>query len=164
MNGTVHTGVHARRRNTFRCAISNDRTSILRSVTYACFLYLYVTLTFQRRNLIQGSYKVNQIEDLELSDASQGQKPGNRFAKLGMVACCIIMMVPIVLVLLSGASIRAVFSNAGLILPLVLCLGMHFVMHRMMGRSCHGDNAKDAEATREPEDFAAIPLPVRVDP
>lgn len=47
------------------------------------------------------------------------------------------MMVPIALVLLGGASIGAVFSNAGLILPLVLCLGMHFVMHRMMGRSCH---------------------------
>lgn len=81
---------------------------------------------------------VGQNEGSEVSDTSTGQKPGNRFARLGMAACCIIMMVPIALVLLGGASIGAVFSNAGLILPLVLCLGMHFVMHRMMGRSCHG--------------------------
>ena len=72
-----------------------------------------------------------------MNDTSTGQKPGNRFAKLGMAACCIIMMVPIALVLLGGASIGTVFSNAGLMLPLVLCLGMHFVMHCMMGRSCH---------------------------
>lgn len=144
--------------------MSNGRTSIRRPVSYACFLYLYVTLTFQRRNLLHGSDKGSQIEDSEVSDASHGHKPGNRFAKLGMAACCIIMMVPIAFFLLSGASIGAVFSNAGLILPLVLCLGMHFVMHRLMGRSCHGDKTKDVETTREPEDFAAISLPVRVDP
>jgi len=99
-----------------------------------------------------------------MSDIPTGQSSGNRFAKLAMAACCFIMLAPVGLVLLSGAGIGAVFSNAGLMLPLVLCVGMHFVMHRMMGRSCHGKAETETDVSPEPDDMAATPIPVRVDP
>jgi hypothetical protein len=27
--------------------------------------------------------------------------------------------------------------------PLVVCLGAHFAMHRVLGKSCHGDEKKN---------------------
>lgn len=65
-----------------------------------------------------------------VSDIPAGQNFSNWFAKHAMAACCIIMLAPVALVLLSGASIGTMFPNAGLMLPLVTCLAMHFVRHR----------------------------------
>ena len=62
-----------------------------------------------------------------------------------MIACCLIMVAPIAIVLLTGG-VDAVRGNIGLFLPLAACLGLHVVMHRMMGRSCHGAESPETEA------------------
>lgn len=81
-----------------------------------------------------------------------------------MAVCCFIMIAPIAVVLLAGGGIASITNNLGLLAPLALCLGMHFVMHRMMGRSCH--DASDQEENAQPieiveADRAAIVRPQR---
>lgn len=70
---------------------------------------------------------------------------GGAGMKLGMMACCAVMLVPLGALLVAGGTLGGLASNLGLLAPLALCLGAHVVMHRMMGRSCY-DSAAD---TRE---------------
>ncbi|KRS12230.1 DUF2933 domain-containing protein [Roseovarius indicus] len=72
-----------------------------------------------------------------------------RLMKYGMWACCAIMLAPIVLYLAAGGLSSDLTSNAILFAPLVVCLGAHFVMHRVMGKSCHGDEKKSTSEAAE---------------
>lgn len=63
-----------------------------------------------------------------------------------MMACCAVMVLPIAAFLVAGGSIGGLWANAGLFAPLLLCAGAHLVMHRMTGKSCHGDKAHNATA------------------
>ena len=92
-----------------------------------------------------------------MNNTSNQNRSGNRIAKFGMAACCLIMAAPIGIVLLTGG-FGAVLGNIGLFLPLALCLGMHVIMHRMMGRSCHGAGSEDTEAD-SPLDSVPIERP-----
>jgi hypothetical protein len=73
--------------------------------------------------------------------------------KLGIMACCAVMLVPLGVFLVAGGTLGGLASNPGLLVPLALCLGAHVVMHRMMGRSCHDSVAdtrqEDPEEDRE---------------
>lgn len=69
--------------------------------------------------------------------------------KLGMLACCAVMLVPLGGFLLAGGTLGGLASNLGLLAPLALCLGAHVVMHRMMGRSCQ--TAQRTPARRTPK-------------
>ncbi|WP_245759339.1 DUF2933 domain-containing protein [Tranquillimonas alkanivorans] len=77
--------------------------------------------------------------------------------KLGMMACCAIMLLPVAGFFASGGTLAGLWSNAAVFAPLVLCLGMHLVMHRMMGRSCHG---KQESEEADGAETAPIPVPV----
>jgi hypothetical protein len=81
-----------------------------------------------------------------MNETDPQKSSGRRIASLGMAVCCIIMIAPIAAVLLAGGSIASITNNLGLLAPLALCLGMHFVMHRMMGRPCHGASEPDEGA------------------
>lgn len=74
---------------------------------------------------------------------------GPALMRWGMIACCTVMLLPVAGFFLSGGSLAGLAANASLFAPLVLCLGMHVVMHKVMGKSCHGAPAKrrEAEAT-----------------
>ena len=81
----------------------------------------------------------------------QGNKPkGNdvhsKAMKLGMFACCIVMVVPIVAYFAAGGALAGVTGNIAAFVPLLLCAGMHLLMFKLMGKSCH-----DAEKTTEQE-------------
>ena len=76
--------------------------------------------------------------------------------KYGMMACCAVMLLPVVGFLVAGGSIAGLLQNSALLVPIVLCVGAHLVMHRFMGRSCHGDHAsksehQDEETATEPK-------------
>lgn len=60
------------------------------------------------------------------------------FMRYGMLVCCIAMMLPIAGYLLSGETFGGLLDNLGLVVPLIACVGMHFVLHRLTGKSCHG--------------------------
>jgi len=76
------------------------------------------------------------------SERPESHETTGRLMKYGMWACCAIMLAPIVLCLAAGRLSSDLTSNAILFAPLVVCLGAHFVMHRVMGKSCHGDEKK----------------------
>lgn len=75
-----------------------------------------------------------------------GTETSNKFMHFAMMACCILMLLPVAGVLLTGNG----FSLGGLgmatVTPLLLCVGAHLVLHKMMGKSCHG---KDHTAEKE---------------
>ena len=83
---------------------------------------------------------------------------GGAGMKLGMMACCAVMLVPLGALLVAGGTLGGLTSNLGLLAPLALCLGAHVVMHRMMGRSCHDNTANPREKTPDenPEQGPAV--------
>ena len=74
-----------------------------------------------------------------MKTAAQKEK---QLGKWVMWACCTIMLPPLVGYLIVA---QTSITSAGLInaaLPLGFCVGMHLVMHKMMGKSCHAEPAK----------------------
>lgn len=53
--------------------------------------------------------------------------------KTMMVICCIAMIAGAYLIFRGSSS----FGSFEILLPLVICVGMHFVMHKMMGGDGH---------------------------
>lgn len=78
--------------------------------------------------------------------------------KLGMLACCAVMLVPLGVYTVAGGTFDGLAGNLGLLAPLALCLGAHVVMHRMMGKSCHDNTANPREETQDenPEQCPAV--------
>ncbi len=68
-------------------------------------------------------------------------------SKLGTMAFCAVMLVPLGAFLVAGGTLGGLVGNLGLLAPLALCLGAHVVMHRMMGKSCHDSTANTHEET-----------------
>ena len=94
---------------------------------------------------MRGAPSSNAINiDPELGSQRTSKSAGS----IGMWACCVAMLVPIGIYFASGGSLTSVTSAIGLLAPLALCGGMHFVMHRWLGRSCHG--AAQGVPTAEP--------------
>ena len=70
-----------------------------------------------------------------------------------MMICCAVMFLPVAAFLLAGGSIAEIWSNVGLFAPILLCVGAHVAMFKVMGKSCHGSkdekpraNTVDAES------------------
>lgn len=61
-----------------------------------------------------------------------------------MMACCVAMIAGFGLVLYSGPADQSLLARAGIAAPLLLCVGMHLVMHRFMGKSCRGERQSPA--------------------
>lgn len=85
--------------------------------------------------------------------SKDGAVPGGPIAKrslfmrYGMLICCIAMMLPIAGYLLSGGTFGGLLDDLALVVPLVACVGMHFALHRLTGKSCHGrHDERDAPA------------------
>ena len=80
------------------------------------------------------------------------------FMRYGMLVCCVAMTLPIAGYLLSGGTFGGLLDDLALVVPLLACVGMHFVLHRLPGRSCHGGHdqrdtpAPPSETGRKPGD------------
>lgn len=74
-----------------------------------------------------------------------------KLMKYGMIACCSIMLLPVAGFFIAGGTIGGLWSNSAAFLPILICVGAHFVMHKVMGKSCHSDKKDD-------EQVKAIPL------
>ncbi|MCA0871407.1 DUF2933 domain-containing protein [Seohaeicola saemankumensis] len=68
---------------------------------------------------------------------------------LAMLACCAVMVMPIAVVVFSGAGFGLDSLSLSTLAPLLLCVGGHVVLHKMMGKGCHGD-----KTTTEAPDFS----------
>lgn len=62
---------------------------------------------------------------------------------LFMMACCTAMVAGSVIVFVSAPAGQSLGETLLLAAPVLGCLGMHVVLHRFMGRSCHGTDNKD---------------------
>jgi len=62
-----------------------------------------------------------------------------------MMACCALMFAVFGFVVFTAPAAQAWSTTLLSALPLVGCVAVHLVMHRFMGRSCHG--AKTGPAT-----------------
>ena len=65
-------------------------------------------------------------------ETSLGELQG-KVMRWGMMACGVIMLLPVASFFLAGGTIAGLWNNAGLFAPLAICFGAHLVMHRMMG-------------------------------
>lgn len=87
------------------------------------------------------------------------EKTTNRAAsgnlmKYGMWACCAVMLLPVAGYFVAGGFSAGAGNSIAAFAPLLLCVGAHFVMHRFMGKSCHG--------TVKDKDTATAESPVRI--
>jgi hypothetical protein len=65
----------------------------------------------------------------------------DRLMHYGMMACCIVMLLPVA--------------------PLLLCVGAHLVMHKFMGKSCHSNEEKGSIEETPVSVPSAIPVVAR---
>ncbi|WP_300514217.1 DUF2933 domain-containing protein [Aliiroseovarius sp.] len=83
------------------------------------------------------------------TQADPKPKSGHSGAHLAMMACCVIMLVPVAGFFLAGGKLGASSANLIAFAPLLLCVGLHFVMHKFMGKSCHSTDKKEENTTDE---------------
>lgn len=97
-----------------------------------------------------------------MNKQSQQNKPiKDRLMHYGMMACCVVMLVPIVGFLLAGGTMSGLWSNAAVFAPLLLCVGAHLLMFKVMGKSCHSTKAKDSVEEMPETVPSAIPVVAR---
>ena len=60
--------------------------------------------------------------------------------KLGMMACCAVIAVPLIGYFAIGGSVASGGGALGAALPLLACVALHGAMFLFMEKSCHSDN------------------------
>ena len=72
-----------------------------------------------------------------------------------MWVCCAMMLAPVIVFFAQGGSLGDARGVFGALLPVALCVGMHFVLHRFIGVSCHKSGPK-ADDQNDPADVHRI--------
>ncbi|WP_375266665.1 DUF2933 domain-containing protein [Planktotalea sp.] len=85
------------------------------------------------------------------TSSTERTRSGPKAMYFAMMACCVIMMLLIAGYFLAGGALGGLGSNLLTFAPLLLCVGGHFVMHKVMGKSCHTSDSR-----RETEDPNAV--------
>ncbi|KAA2312226.1 DUF2933 domain-containing protein [Pseudooceanicola sediminis] len=96
---------------------------------------------------------------MRAEDEKNAKPASEMLMKYGMWICCAVMVLPIMAYLVAGG-ISGASEGLFAVAPLLLCVGAHLVMHRMMGKSCHGSARKkgagyEADGVRETAKIAA---------
>ena len=101
------------------------------------------------------------MTDHKRSNMTNESRTGLKGMHFAMIACCVLMLVPIVGLLLAGGGQESSGLSLTATAPLLLCVGAHFVMHKMFGKNCHGKNkeAVDEQVSASGHETAGdIPL------
>lgn len=83
----------------------------------------------------------------------------SKVMRYGMMACCTVMLLPVAGFFIAGGSIAGLWSNIAVLAPIVLCIGAHAVMFKMMGKSCHSsnkENVADVDVVSQPSRIPVI--------
>ena len=78
--------------------------------------------------------------------------------KLATMACCVVMLVPIGAIVLGGGTVTSMGSAVTAFAPLLLCLGAHLLLFKLMGTSCHGSPKSGAREPHAGPTAEAIPV------
>ena len=84
---------------------------------------------------------VPAIKKSESTKAQQNKK----FMNMVMMACCIPMVIGGALIFYLIPSDLGLGARFYALAPLAGCVAMHFVMHRLMGKSCHEKSERKDE-------------------
>lgn len=84
---------------------------------------------------------------MRAEDEGNARPASEKLMKYGMWICCAVMVLPVIAYLAAGG-VSGASESLLAFAPLLLCVGAHLVLHRMMGRSCHG-TARQAGAEDE---------------
>lgn len=87
---------------------------------------------------------------MDMEDDKAGQTGTDKLMKYGMWACCAVMLLPVGAYLVAGGWANGA-GGLATFAPLLLCVGAHLVMHRFMGKSCHGKAHDEADTGEAPE-------------
>lgn len=89
------------------------------------------------------------MRDIENGTSNQRSSSTMKYA---MWACCAVMLLPVGIYFAAGGLSAGLGSSLFTFAPLVLCIGAHLVMHRFMGKSCHGEGmTKDSVVNDTPQ-------------
>ncbi|TDT72695.1 Protein of unknown function (DUF2933) [Litoreibacter halocynthiae] len=97
------------------------------------------------------------------TDTQKSSTP-SKVMHYGMIACCAVMLLPVALFFVAGGSIAGLWANVSLFVPIALCVGVHILMFKMMGKSCHGskkENIEDVAVETEPSKVPIIARELR---
>lgn len=78
---------------------------------------------------------------------STGHTPGKYLSghNLFMTACCAAMVVGTGILIASAPAGQSLADTLLLAVPMLGCVGLHFAMHRFMGKSCHSHSKQDQQ-------------------
>lgn len=62
-----------------------------------------------------------------------------------MMACCVAMVAGTGILIASAPAGQSLGQTLLLAAPMAGCIGMHLVMHRFMGKSCHSSSKQEAK-------------------
>lgn len=79
------------------------------------------------------------------SDSPSGFSPGKLLTghNLFMLACCAAMVIGTGFLIAVAPAGQTIGQTLLLAAPMLGCVGMHLVMHRFMGKSCHSNAEKE---------------------
>lgn len=89
------------------------------------------------------------------TEASAEQSSTMPVMKYAMWACCAVMLLPIAAFVMAGGLAGGLTAGLYVFAPLLLCVGAHVVMHRIMGKSCHGTASESSGQTDDAPAHAA---------
>lgn len=97
-----------------------------------------------------------------MSDTQSQKSTGtSKVMHYGMMVCCAVMLLPVAAFFVAGGTIAGLWTNVGLFAPIVLCIGAHVLMFKMMGKSCHGSKDERANEATVDAEFADGTAPER---
>lgn len=80
------------------------------------------------------------VEKTESSDIAKGKKGASDHWM--MIACCVPMFAVAGVVVWQNGIGADLKSTLTAIAPLAVCIGAHLLMHKKLGKSCHGKNSQ----------------------
>ena len=95
-------------------------------------------------------YTNNQIKT-SVPQVKAAPKTGNSIGSLFaghnifMMACCAAMVIGTGFLIATAPAGQTIGQTLLLAAPMLGCVGMHLLMHRFMGKSCHGDSKSESK-------------------
>lgn len=85
------------------------------------------------------------MADKNFSRFKETSPSGLHGARLAVLACCVFMAVPVFGYFLVYRGAGNGSLNWLSIVPLILCVGAHVMMHKVTGKGCHHDKSETEE-------------------
>ena len=86
------------------------------------------------------------VPQVETADKT-GNSIGSFFTRhnIFMMVCCAVMVFGTGFLIATAPAGQTIGQTLLLAAPMLGCVGMHLVMHRFMGKSCHGGSKSEAK-------------------